>query len=383
MVEIRLGRKVAPRREVFADGELVVRSRKGVRPTEKALLGVLPRGRKGSALVVNSREGLLGLALKALNPELDVYCHFDDAWDLEQADRAARRHGSLPLALAVAADPPEGPWDIVVLPFSKDGVKDLLLERLEFAHAFLKPGGLVFAGTNNPRDRFLGSAVRDLFGSATRQPDPTGRLGTAYIARKPKDAVGRFRRREPSFTVREGDRVISFVSRPGVFSHKGLDLGTRVLLSTVDFGRARRVADLGCGVGVVGTVAALRSPEARVTLVDSYARAVECAQRNTERLGVAERTEVVLSARTERDLKPGYDLVVSNPPYYSNDRICGMFVATAARVLVPGGRLALVAKGRRWLERIVARHFASYSAVESKGYWVITAVKGDGKGKDT
>jgi len=375
MVEIRLGRKVAPRREVFADGQLVVRSRKGVRLTEKTLLAVLPRERRGSALVVNSREGLLGLALKALDPELEVYCHFDDAWDLEQADRAARRHSALPLALAVAADPPPGPWDFVVLPFSKDGVRELLLERLEFAVAALRPGGLLFAGTNNPRDRFLGAAIRDLFGSATRQPDPAGRYGTAYIARKARDAEAEFRPREHSFTVREGDRVISFLSRPGVFSHRGLDLGTRVLLASVDFSETRRVADLGCGVGVVGSVAALRSPGARVTLVDSYARAVQCAQRNVQALGLADRAEVLLTARTDRDLSPGYDLVVSNPPYYSNDRICEMFAATAARVLVPGGRLAMVAKGRQWLERIIGRHFTRRQAVESKGYWVVSAVK--------
>jgi len=125
----------------------------------------------------------------------------------------------------------------------------------------------------------------------------------------------------------------------------------------------------------VGSIAALRSPGARVTLVDSYARAVDCAQRNVEALGLADRAEVLLTARTDRDLGPGYDLVVSNPPYYSNDRICEMFAATAAKVLVPGGRLAMVAKGRQWLERISGRHFSRCQAVESKGYWVVSAVK--------
>ena len=44
------------RAETFADGALIVRPPRGLRATERALLHALPRGKSGSALVVNSAE---------------------------------------------------------------------------------------------------------------------------------------------------------------------------------------------------------------------------------------------------------------------------------------------------------------------------------------
>lgn len=377
MVEIRLGTGQERRQtEAFADGAFAVRSPKALNPSEEALLNALPRGKTGAALAVNSVEGLAGMALRALSPDLAVHCHFDDAWDLAAAQAAATQNRRLTPALAVAPDPPEGPWDIIALPFSAAGVKDLLLERLAFAVEHLKPGGLLFASTDNRRDRFLREEVVKLFGAATTLPGPSRRSGVAYIARRPKSPRLRERPRERAFTVKEGDRVLPLVSRPGVFSHGRLDEGTRALLASADMGVAKRVLDLGCGAGILGIVAALRSPDARVTLVDSYARAIQCAQRNVESLGLAGRCEAVLTADPLRGLEAGYDLVLTNPPYYGNYRISEMFLAAAAKVLVPGGRMALVTKGIEWHKAAMAKLFGSVAAKESGGYWVLTAVAG-------
>ena len=363
------------REDVFADGALAVRSRKGVRPCERALLHALPKERAGSALVVNSVEGLAGMALRALSPQLCVYCHFDDAWDLETAQATAGRHRGIAPDVGIAPDLPEGPWDLVLLPFERNGVVELLRERLRFALAHLKPGGLLFTSTDNPRDRFLREEVLELFGSATTQREPSGRGGVAYIARRPQKPKLREKPTERAFTVREGESVLSFVSRPGVFCHGRLDAGTRVLLSCMYVGQARRIADFGCGVGVIGLIAALRGPEARVTLVDSSARSVQCAQRNIASLGLAGRCETLLTADPLRDLEGGYDLVLSNPPYYGNYRIADLFLKTAAKVLIPGGRLALVTKGAEWYTAAMKQLFGNVAPREQHGYWVITSVK--------
>jgi len=388
------------RRQAFADGELVICSRKGVHPSEEALLSALPRGRTGSALVVNSVEGLAGMALRALNPELDVHCHFDDAWDFEVAQATVKQQRQLAPKLGLAPDPPEGPWDIVALPFSMAGVADLLRERLAFALKCLKPGGLLFTSTDNRSDRFLRDAVVELFGSATTVPGPLRRSGVAYVARRRRggpvcpppdrdfhrtltaEPVSDLARSETgprerdfrrTFTVREGEGVLSFVSRPGIFCHGRLDSGTKALLSVAEPGDAKLILDLGCGVGVLGLVAALRCPNARVSLVDSHARAIECAQANAAALGVQERVRTLLTADPLCDLSPGFDLALSNPPYYGNYRIAEMFLDTAAKVLVPGGRIVLVTKGPEWFTEAMGARFSDVEAREVKGYWVIQA----------
>jgi len=375
-MDIWLGSAGKPgRRESFADGTLVVCSPKGVHPSEEALLNALPRGRSGSALVVNSSEGLAGLALRALNPELAVHCHFDDAWDLATAQANVKPQRRLAPALALAPDPPEGPWDLVALPFSMAGVTELVHERLAFALKCLRPGGLLFTSTDNRSDRFLRGAVVERFGSATAVPGPTRRSGVAYIARRPKEPKLRPRDFRRTFTVREGEGVLHFVSRPGVFCHGRLDDGTRALLAALDVREARRILDLGCGVGVLGLIAALRCPQARVTLVDSHARAIECTLANAAAHGVQARCQAFVSADPLGDLSPGFDLVLSNPPYYGSYRIAEMFLHTAAKVLAPGGRILLVTKDPEWYAEAMATRFSDVASTEALGYWVFRGLQ--------
>ena len=375
VIELGTGRQ-RRHQEVLADGALLVRSAKGVRPTERALLDALPTGRSGSALVLNSAEAVTGMALRALNPGLAVHCHFDDAWDLDVASQTVERHPRLAPTLGIAPDPPPGPWDLVVVPFAQDGVLELLRERVRSAVGWLGAGGLLFASTSNRKDRTVRDEVKAAFGSASIVPGRSRSSGVVYIAPRPRTPKELKGPGERTFTVREGDREVTLVSRPGVFCHGRLDPGTRVLLSHLDVAEARRILDLGCGVGVLGIVAALRSSEAQVILVDSYARAVECTRRNAEANGVADRCEVALSADSLRDVEPAFGLVVTNPPYYGNYRISEMFLATAAKVLEPGGRLVVVTKGVAWHTARMQELFGSLERTDVGGYAILEATKG-------
>ncbi len=376
MADIQLGSDhQGHQRQTFADGAVVVRSRRGVNPSEEALLNALPKGRSGAALAINSTEALAGMALRALNTELTVHCHFDDAWDYDAALETIERNGAVAPELGLAPDPPEGPWDFVALPFSMSGVADLLRERLAFALRCLKPGGLLFTSTDNRSDRFLRDEVLALFGSATTLPGPTRRSGVAYIARRPKEAKVRDRDFRRTFTVKEGEGILSFVSRPGVFCHGRLDAGTRALLAAAEMGTAKRILDLGCGVGVIGLIAALRCPAAQVTLVDSHARAIECAQANAASLGLRERCATILSGNTLRDVPGGFDLVLSNPPYYGNYRIAEMFLDTAAKALVPGGRIILVTKAPEWFAEQMRKRFDGVRSQQLREYAILSGAQ--------
>jgi len=96
-------------------------------------------------------------------------------------------------------------------------------------------------------------------------------------------------------------------------------------LLLADFASLRgvaRVADLGCGCGVVGLALLLRAPDGpqEVIGLDSNPGMVACANENATRLGLGPRCRAVLAdvaaVRGHPELAPeSVDLVVCNPPY--------------------------------------------------------------------
>jgi len=138
----------------------------------------------------------------------------------------------------------------------------------------------------------------------------------------------------------------------GVFAPiRGAYLGLfAAALAGRDLG-GRRVFDVGTGTGVLAFLAARRG--ARVVATDAEPRAVACARENAERLGLADRVEVVGA-----DLFPEgrADLVLCNPPWIPADahsaldravydpggRFLARFLAGLQDHLAPGGEGLLV-----------------------------------------
>jgi 16S rRNA (guanine1207-N2)-methyltransferase len=175
-------------------------------------------------------------------------------------------------------------------------------------------------------------------------------------------------------TVRGFD--LRLQTQAGVFAHRGLDGGTRLLIEAMRVSPTARVLDLGCGYGAIGIVAAKLATRGHVTLVDSDIRATRLAQRNLELNGV-ENAEVVLGDGV-RDLPPKsrFDVVVSNPPTHSGREVLDEMVAGAYKVLRPRGQLYLVINRLLSLRREVEAVFGNAEAVErSKGFVVLRAVK--------
>ena len=66
------------------------------------------------------------------------------------------------------------------------------------------------------------------------------------------------------FTATVFGRELTFTAAPGVFSGHRLDLGTSVLLRSVEPPTTGHVLDLGCGVGTIAVGLAVASPPAGV-----------------------------------------------------------------------------------------------------------------------
>jgi 16S rRNA (guanine1207-N2)-methyltransferase len=85
---------------------------------------------------------------------------------------------------------------------------------------------------------------------------------------------------------RDRERLLTSLTRPGVFAHRRIDPGARHLLNAVDVASETRVLDIGCGSGCVALGIAARDPSLRVHAFDSSARAVSCTQWGVDRNGL-------------------------------------------------------------------------------------------------
>jgi 16S rRNA (guanine1207-N2)-methyltransferase len=136
-----------------------------------------------------------------------------------------------------------------------------------------------------------------------------------------------------------------------------------------------RVLDLGCGSGAVGIAAALRAGDAQVQATDSNPRAIEATQWSADRNGVADRVTAVLDCDGSSVVPGSFDLVLANPPYYSNFRLAKLFLEIAAKALRPEGELLVVTKSPQWYMTELAAAFAEPVALQSGGYAVVRAMR--------
>jgi 16S rRNA (guanine1207-N2)-methyltransferase len=165
-------------------------------------------------------------------------------------------------------------------------------------------------------------------------------------------------------------------TQPGVFAHRELDEGSRLLIEAMRVSPTARVLDWGCGYGAIGIVAAKLATRGHVTLVDVDIRATRLAQRNIELNGI-ENAEVIMGDGLH-DLPPKarFDVILSNPPTHSGREVLDDLVASAYKALRPRGQLYLVINRLLSLRREVDAVFGNTeTAARHKGFVVIRAVK--------
>lgn len=359
---------------------------------EALLLGALDDVIGHRVLCTSMSRGQFATAVANRSPDSEVTCFFLDVFLAKQArDEIAHQPGTV--SVICETDFPEGPFDTIALPFRKNGEAELTRELLQQAHERLEIGGRVIASTDNPRDEWLHEQLQLLFGKVTKRPDPRG---VVYLATK-TEPLKRVREFTANFAFRDGKRLIHAVSRPSVFSHRKLDVGARALLEATEASRAvqpgSRILDLGCGSGTVGIALALRKPGVHIHAVDSNPRALQCALHGAELNGIMVVNQPVGPSRAGQAVPEDdrstlsvqlddsghvrypstFDLVLANPPYYSNWAITAIFIEAAARALKPGGRLFLVTKSANWYRNNLHFVLSDVEVHEVREYSIVTA----------
>ena len=162
------------------------------------------------------------------------------------------------------------------------------------------------------------------------------------------------------------------------FSPKGVDKGTRFLLSKVQVTEKDKVLDLGCGYGVVGIAIGKAIGKAiggeRVVMCDISEEAIALSNANLERNGLTG-VRVIKSDGLKEIPDRDFTLILSNPPYHADFSVAKAFIEEGYKHLVFGGRLMMVTKRFTWYRNKLATVFGGVKVFEQDGYYVFVAEK--------
>src|SRR3989338_9301443 len=171
-------------------------------------------------------------------------------------------------------------------------------------------------------------------------------------------------------------RDFEFYTASGVFSKDKIDKGTLVLAESMIVKNNSKILDIGCGIGVLGIVAA-KLFGAEVVMTDINKRAIMLAEKNIALNNV--KAEIHQGNLYEKIKDDDFDAVISNPPQTAGKEICFQLIEESKNHLKKNGSLQIVArhnKGGRTLSRKMEEVFGNVRVIARKsGYWVYMSKK--------
>ncbi|EPJ85257.1 MULTISPECIES: methyltransferase [Pseudomonas] len=320
-------------------------------------------------LVLNDSFGALAASLAQHATVISSTDSFLAAQGLEKnLIRNEMAYDSVPLI--PASEPLPGPFDWVLIRVPK--TLALLEEQLIRLQGQLAPGARVVAAAMVKHlPRAAGELLEQYVGPVTASL-AVKKARLLFATPQP----GEFQPSPYPTTYKLDDPAIELANHANVFCREGLDIGTRAFLPYLpkDLGSAR-VADLGCGNGVLAIASALANPQAHYTLVDESFMAVQSAAQNW-RTAMGEREAVIRADDGLASQEPdSLDVILCNPPFHQQ-QVVGDFLAwrmfqQARSALVVGGALYVVGNRHLGYHSKLARLFRGVEQVAATPKFVI------------
>ena len=173
------------------------------------------------------------------------------------------------------------------------------------------------------------------------------------------------------------DHLMRFHSTWGLFSPRGIDDGSYLLLRHIRLKDGDATLDLGCGYGAIGLAIAKATPGGGVQLVDKDFVAVEYARKNAEANGLTN-CRAYLSNAFSAVGDAQFDNIVANLPANVGREMLYIILADARRHLKGGGQLVVVTVAglKAYIKRNFREVFGNYRKLkQGKTHIVAAAVK--------
>lgn len=172
-------------------------------------------------------------------------------------------------------------------------------------------------------------------------------------------------------------KTLTFRTDAGVFSKKGIDFGSRLLIETAKLQENDHILDLGCGYGPIGIALAAYYSSITVKMVDVNKRAVHLASENARLNQVEHRVQMEVSDGFSSLVGEQFDAIMCNPPIRVGKTIIYQLFEEAVKHLNPKGSLWIVIRkqqGAASAQKQLATLFSSVELIEQrKGYCILQA----------
>lgn len=172
-----------------------------------------------------------------------------------------------------------------------------------------------------------------------------------------------------------------FYTSNSVFSKKGVDFGSMLLIDTVVKENEKfsgSILDLGCGYGPIGVIIAKLLENAEVFMSDVNERALELSKMNAKENKVEKRIKIINSESFE-NIKKSFDMILTNPPIRAGKDVVFSFYEGAYEHLSDGGKLYVVIQKKQGAPSTKAKLeslFGNCETAEKKsGYFILKSEK--------
>ena len=169
-----------------------------------------------------------------------------------------------------------------------------------------------------------------------------------------------------------------------VFSRESLDIGTRFFLANLpafetdiepNQASELNIADLGCGNGIVGLIAAERCPMAKVDFYDESFMAMASAKANFYRAFPEKSARFIADDCMSSAAAEHYQVILCNPPFHQHN-VVGDFIAQqmfrdAKKALQQGGEFWVVANRHLGYFDSLKRLFGNCFVVAANNKFVV------------
>jgi len=332
-------------------------------------------------LIVNDQYGALTVSLRAASPGYPI--HF--ATDSFLSQQAARKN-------LAANDLPDASISWHTSLDSIDGELDYLLIKLPKSLALLEDQLYRYREVCTPTTQVIAAGMVKYMPAGVFKlfEKILGRTQTSLAKKKARlifctPGLGNETGASPypvTYCLENTDYQID--NHANVFSRDSLDIGTRFFLAKlpefeVDIEPEQagdiHIADLGCGNGIVGLIAAERCPNARIDFYDESFMALASAKANFIRAFPEKNARFIANDCMSSAATEHYHVILCNPPFHQQN-VVGDFIAQqmfrdAKKALQQGGELWVIGNRHLGYFNNLKRLFGNCFAVAANNKFVV------------